>query len=538
MNGEELSMSRISELLTVKIPLKIRIVRIVFELAAFLLALIPPFLTLYLTDEMIEKGKKIPFFWIFLVIVLCLFIHLFQFYFSRYKEQVYVNRVAETYRLESAGKISRSQISSYEKESKSKIFNIINDMNPVYTLANYLICVPVDLIEIVTVIFLLFRTHYGLGMIALLMAPLYLISSYLNKGKLEHLVREERKHLDSWQREVDIILNYKVSIGLNRAWSYMLERYRSTLAGFYQTQNQKHFFLLLTQELPKLITTLAPLLILIVGGNLVVGSRMSLGTLLFALQLIGYLFTPLGDIAMVQADLMSQRPNFRRSREFFQMSEQVEEFPGCEEKKIEAENITLRRADQSVLYRIPEFSVHGTGLVLIRGENGCGKSTFFNILSGVFSGGQVESGADGNFQMASVYRKNCTYLFYPGFIFPGTVKENILCGREGLSEEYEAAEQILHLPPAGKQVTTKPENLSLGEKQKIFLARILLSSDPLLLLDEPGSNLDSQTEQRLARELERKKRDRLILVISHNEVYDSIADQIYNIQGGVMRKEK
>lgn len=129
--------------------------------------------------------------------------------------------------MEIAGKISRSQNSSYEKEPKSKIFHIINDMNPVYTLANYLICVPVDLFEVLVVILIMFRIHCGLGIIALLMTPLYLISSYLNKDKLEQLVSRERKNLDNWQREVDIILNHKVSIGLNHSWNYMLERYKN-----------------------------------------------------------------------------------------------------------------------------------------------------------------------------------------------------------------------------------------------------------------------------------------------------------------------
>lgn len=66
-------------------------------------------------------------------------------------------------------------------------------MNPIYTLANYLICVPVDLIEVLVVILIIFRIHCGLGIIALLMTPLYLISSYLNKDKLEQLVSKERK---------------------------------------------------------------------------------------------------------------------------------------------------------------------------------------------------------------------------------------------------------------------------------------------------------------------------------------------------------
>lgn len=529
-------MLKTSELCIAEIPLRIRLGRICLELMTFMFMLIPSFLTLYFTDEMIEKGKSIPYAWVVFVILACVAIHVFQFYFSKYMSQVYVNRVAEDYRMEIAKKISKCQVPAYEKEPKSKIFNIINDMTPVYTLANYFICVPVDFIELLVVIFLIFRTHYGLGMIALLMAPLYLVSSYLNKGKLQSLVSEERKNLDAWQREVDIILNQKVSIGLNDSWDYMLKRYQSTLSQFYKTQNKKHFFLLFTMELPKFITTLAPLLILIVGGNLVVNAQMNLGTLLFVLQLIVYLFVPLGDIAMVQADLMSQKANFKRAREFVELPEQEEKLPGSEGGELLIKNVTLHRADQSVLYKIPEFSVEEPGLILIKGENGCGKSTLFHILSGVFAEEQMQIEVNGEIQIPSKYRNHFSYLFYPNFIFPGTVRENVLCGRKAEPGSYEKIEELLHLPPADKEVITKPENLSLGEKQKIFLARILFKDSPFLLLDEPGSNLDDKTERNFAEELGRIKKKKYILVISHNKIYDEIADEIYEIQGGVMEK--
>lgn len=529
-------MLKTSELCIAEIPLRVRLGRICLELMTFMFMLIPSFLTLYFTDEMIEKGKSIPYAWVVFVILACVAIHVFQFYFSKYMSQVYVNRVAEDYRMEIAKKISKCQVPAYEKEPKSKIFNIINDMTPVYTLANYFICVPVDFIELLVVIFLIFRTHYGLGMIALLMAPLYLVSSYLNKGKLQSLVSEERKNLDAWQREVDIILNQKVSIGLNDSWDYMLKRYQSTLSQFYKTQNKKHFFLLFTMELPKFITTLAPLLILIVGGNLVVNAQMNLGTLLFVLQLIVYLFVPLGDIAMVQADLMSQKANFKRAREFVELPEQEEKLPGSEGGELLIKNVTLHRADQSVLYKIPEFSVEEPGLILIKGENGCGKSTLFHILSGVFAEEQMQIEVNGEIQIPSKYRNHFSYLFYPNFIFPGTVRENVLCGRKAEPGSYEKIEELLHLPPADKEVITKPENLSLGEKQKIFLARILFKDSPFLLLDEPGSNLDDKTERIFAEELGRIKKKKYILVISHNKIYDEIADEIYEIQGGVMEK--
>lgn len=77
-------MLKTSELCIVEIPLRVRLGRICLELMIFLLMLFPSFLTLYLTDEMIEKGKTISYAWVVFVILTCVAIHVFQFYFSKY----------------------------------------------------------------------------------------------------------------------------------------------------------------------------------------------------------------------------------------------------------------------------------------------------------------------------------------------------------------------------------------------------------------------------------------------------------------------
>lgn len=71
-------MLKTSELCIVEIPLRVRLGRICLELMTFLLMLFPSFLTLYLTDEMIEKGKTIPHIWVVFVILMCVAIHVFQ----------------------------------------------------------------------------------------------------------------------------------------------------------------------------------------------------------------------------------------------------------------------------------------------------------------------------------------------------------------------------------------------------------------------------------------------------------------------------
>ncbi|MCD8380447.1 MAG: ABC transporter ATP-binding protein/permease [Lachnospiraceae bacterium] len=520
-------------IVTVAVPSVLK--RITADLIGFLLMLLPSFLTLYLMDEMIEAGNEIPYYWVALVIAASALIHLFSYYFVSYQMQVFANELAADLGRKIGNKIASSRVPEYEAQSKSKILNMMQmDVSSIYTLSNYLIAVPADIVRIVVVLALLFSVHYTFALMAIVLAPFYVMSSYMNKRKLEKLVNEERQAADSWMQETEAIINGKVSIGLNHVFPYIMKRFEQKLTVFYQARNRQHFYLLITKELPQLITTMAPLLILIIGGNLVIGGKITLGTLVFAMQLVGYIFSPMASIASIRAEMMSIQPVFKRGRDFISLPDESDEAFGevSADGRIVIQDITILRPDYTTLFEIEHFEAPATGLVLIKGENGSGKSTLFNLLSGVFAKEQIQIHPGGMYSIPADMKEKLGYLYYPNFIIPGTVKENVICGRDISEAEYAKAEALLNLPPAKKQVIVRPENLSLGEKQKIYLARLLLGGYKYLLLDEPGSNLDVQTEENLVRMLLELKQTSMVLVISHNQKYDEIADRIYTISNG------
>jgi len=504
-------------------------VRILLDLGGFLLMLLPAALTLYLTDVWISSSTLIPSSWI-LGILLCVFlIHFYQFYFVNYNSQQNADCMAAHYRQRLTQKILSSSIPAYESQNKARIQYMANDVSAIYTMSSYLVTLPSNLVKVLVILALLFAyASPAIALAALVLIPLYLIPSFLNRSRLEELVSKERTAADLWLQEFDVILNGKVSITLNKVESYLQKRHDSALYTYLDARNRQHFFLLIVQEFPRFVTTLAPLLILMIGGNQVILQNMTLGQLLFSLQIIGSLFQPLSEIATLHAQLVSQKPAFDRVSGFLALPDQTPEAEPALSPKIEAQSIDLMRSEQDVLFHIPEFTAQDRGLVLIHGENGCGKSSLFNILSGVFAPDQnhLQIHASGHFICE---KSGLSYLFYPNFIFPGTARENILCGRTVSDAQYQELHAVLQLPPADKQVTIKPENLSLGEKQKIYLARTLLSGASCILLDEPGSNLDETTERALVEYLVKLREQKLILVISHNSYYDAAADKTYVI---------
>ena len=472
------------------------VMRIIFDLVGFLLALLPAGLTLYLTDVWITSGTHMPTSWILGIIVCVFLIHFYQFYFVNYNSQMNADRMAGDYRQHLAQKILSSSIPAYESQNKARIQNMANDVSAIYTVSSYLVTVPANLVKVIIIIgLLLFYASPSVALTAIILIPLYMVPSFLNKSELERLVAKEREAGDLWFQEFDVILNGKVSITLNKVENYMQNRYNEALKSYLDARNRQHFLLLIVQEFPLFVTTLAPLLILIIGGNQVVLQNMTIGQLLFSIQIIAYLFNPLSEISQLHAQIISQKPSFDRVADFLAMPDQQKNTETVAPPKIEAHNIDLMRSESESLFHVKDFTENG--------RFNCDKS-------------------------------KPSYLFYPNFIFPGTVRENIVCGRKISNTQYQELETVLQLPPADKQVTIKPENLSLGEKQKIYLARTLLGNSSCILLDEPGSNLDDKTEHSLINYLLKLKEKKLILVISHNAYYDAVADKTYEIRKGMM----
>lgn len=215
------------------------VMRIIFDLVGFLLALLPAGLTLYLTDVWITSGTHMPTSWILGIIVCVFLIHFYQFYFVNYNSQMNADRMAGNYRQHLAQKILSSSIPAYESQNKARIQNMANDVSAIYTVSSYLVTVPANLVKVIIIIgLLLFYASPSVALTAIILIPLYMVPSFLNKSELERLVAKEREAGDLWFQEFDVILNGKVSITLNKVENYMQNRYNEALKSYVYRAEQ------------------------------------------------------------------------------------------------------------------------------------------------------------------------------------------------------------------------------------------------------------------------------------------------------------
>lgn len=210
-----------------------------------------------------------------------------------------------------------------------------------------------------------------------------------------------------------------------------------------------------------------------------------------------------------------------------------------------ADNATFAYDGEDIL---KDFSVElpKNSVVGIVGKSGSGKSTFLKLLMRFWKldRGQIRiSGRDIEHINTDNLRDIESFVTQDTHLFHDSIRNNILIAKlDASQEELEAAckkasihDFIMSLPDGyDTQVGELGDTLSGGERQRIGLARAFLHDAPLMLLDEPTSNLDSLNEAVILKALNDGRQDKTIVLVSHRESTMRIADKVYSVENGRM----
>lgn len=212
---------------------------------------------------------------------------------------------------------------------------------------------------------------------------------------------------------------------------------------------------------------------------------------------------------------------------------------------IDVENVNFAYGEEQILSDV-SLSVKKGEILGIHGRSGSGKSTLLKLLMRFYDpkSGSIKINGETlpNINTCSL-RDNMAYITQQTYIFNETIEENIrlACRDATLEEIMEAAKQasihdfILSLPQGYQtKMTELGGNLSDGEKQRIGITRAFLHNAPIILLDEPTSNLDSLNEAMILKSLLDVKAEKLIILVSHRQSTMAICDQVIGIENGRM----
>jgi ABC-type multidrug transport system fused ATPase/permease subunit len=296
---------------------------------------------------------------------------------------------------------------------------------------------------------------------------------------------------------------------------------------------------------------LGMVLVLWVGGRQVLANTMTLGELVGFVFYLGLFYEPIARLHGLNQMLQAARAAGERVFDILDapIERAGNEIPGQQLKKpvrgeVIYENVSFGyNSDRMVLRNISLHARPGE-MVALAGPTGAGKSTLVNLLPAFYettSGRILIDGQDISGLSLDSLRAHIGVVSQEAFLFNGTIRENILYGQLDATEEElltasraaNCHEFISHLPQGYEsRVGERGVKLSVGEKQRVSIARALLKNAPILILDEATASVDTATEKLIQEALERLMANRTSFVIAHRLSTIRKSDQILVMRHG------
>lgn len=211
---------------------------------------------------------------------------------------------------------------------------------------------------------------------------------------------------------------------------------------------------------------------------------------------------------------------------------------------IRIEGVTFAYPERSPVFTGLDLEIGPGETVALTGPSGCGKTTLAALiirLADPMNGTVVCDGVDLSRVAPEDWRRQVAWVPQRPTIFAGSISDNLRlfepgAGGDSLAEATDRAElnELISELPEGldTRVGEGGRRLSLGQAQRIALARAMISEAPLIVLDEPTAHLDGETERHLSGAMDWLNRDRTALVISHRDRPVSSADRVFHLEHG------
>jgi ATP-binding cassette subfamily B protein len=317
-----------------------------------------------------------------------------------------------------------------------------------------------------------------------------------------------------------------------------------------------------------LVPSLATALVYGVGGNLAIQNVLSVGTLLALSTLLLRLLGPLQGLSNVRVDVMTALISFERVFEVLDLPSMIQEQPDAvalprNAARVEFDHVAFRypRAEEvslASLETVARADSRETGLVLkdisftaepgqmvaMVGPSGAGKTTITHLVARLYdvtAGAVLVDGQDVRGVTLESLEDVVGYVTQDAHMFHDTIRANLLYAKPDATEEQ--IWQALGAAQIGELVGSLPDGLdtvvgdrgyrlSGGERQRLAIARLLLKSPSVVVLDEATAHLDSESEVAVQRALDQALEGRTSLVIAHRLSTVRNADLILVVDDG------
>lgn len=449
---------------------------------------------------------------------------------------VFGQKVTHGLRSALCQKLSRLPAAYFTANEAGKITSrFVNDVDTVDALfTNGIISMFADSCKVISILIVIFYKSTGLGILMLLVTPLLFAMTRLFQKRMLKAQMENRVAVGKVNNHVpETIRNIRMIHALFRE-KYMEQRYDDYIGESYRAADKSNLYDSIYSPIVIFVSACVIAVMMVcaaMGGGVQAFFGISVGTAVAVIAYVGKVFEPLESIGMEIQNIQSAVAGVKRIDAFLAEPERelIEDYatdgPSATAPFVRFDQVRFGYGDGRDVLCDLSFTVNRGESVTFAGRTGAGKSTIFRLLLGLYRPDEGRVLICGEETLAIPDEQKRSLFGYVEQSFhpvEGTVAEQISLFDPDIGQnqiEYAATlvglqESILLLPegydtPIGEVV------FSQGQLQLLSIARAVVASPEILLLDEITANLDSDTERRVLDALECVAEGRTVLSISH-----------------------
>ncbi len=521
------------------------------------LELVPPYLLKIVIDDVIEAKRPELLWWVlaalfaaYLLRNICTSLRV---RFNNALEQ----KAVHTLRTQVFGALQRLSLSYFENRSTGEIMSrVTSDTEHVERIfVDGLEGLLTALLTLAGITVMLFLLNWKLALLSMVPIPVLILSASWFTRRVHgyyHDIRQSGASLNAYLQ--DALSGIKETIGFGQH-DYERERF-ARLSQDYSASNLRAMFLW-SVYWPGMVFvgSVGTLLIVWYGAGEVLSGQLSVGELVMFLSYLTLFYTPINQIHSVNHMLQHALAASERVFEILDATPDVQDHPGAAvpaeplRGAVEFRGVSFGYRDETAVLSDINLAVRAGERIALVGPSGAGKSSLLKLLLRFYdvrSGQLLIDGHDVRDLPLSFLRSRIGLVQQEPFLFNGTVKENIIYSDRGAAQtRIEAAARaarahdfIIDLPEGyDTWIGERGVKLSVGQKQRLSIARVLLKDPPIVIFDEATSNIDTENEQKIREAVHELTEGRTTFIIAHRLATLHDVDRIIVVEKGRIVEE-
>ena len=439
-----------------------------------------------------------------------------------------------------------------QKQTGDLISRVTSDIDAVQSfIASGLLGVIVDCLTLLGMVAVMFYINWRFTLIALSVAPVLFAIVYSYTRRIKKAAREVRKKEGEMASIVQEVLS---SIHVVRAFGredYEQRRLEErSLEGVEIALHARSLKARLS-PLVQVVVAIGTCLVLWFGAKMVLERTLSVGSLIIFIFYLEKMYKPMQDLSKMTDTFSKAAAGYERIREVLDTDSQIKDLKGARRAPrfkgaIEFEHVSFAYQPGTPVLKDVSLAIKPGQVAALVGPTGAGKSTIISLIPRFYEPDagivKIDNVDVRRFTQKSL-RSQISFVLQDTVLFHAPIWQNIAYGKPEASrrELYRAAElanahEFIEKLPDGydTMVGERGVTLSGGQRQRIAIARAIIRDTPILIMDEPSSGLDAESEKMVFEALDRLMEGRTSIVIAHRLSTIRKADIIFVVDDGTI----